>query len=224
MNDKMQREFINIAAHELRTPTQAILGYSELFDMRPEERDEAMKAVARNAFRLQRLTNVILDVTRIEGNSLELSKETFNISDVIFAALEDAKRQVVNGGVKLVYLEPKDIIVEADKARITQVVYDLLNNAIKFTKKGSISVKVVKTPGKKEVAVSVTDSGAGIHKDVQARLFTKFTSKSQTGTGLGLFISKSIVEAHDGKIMARNNDEGRGATFTLTLPIDLTDK
>jgi signal transduction histidine kinase len=217
VNDKMQREFINIAAHELRTPTQAIIGFSELFDIRPEEREETMKAVARNAFRLQRLTEDILDVARIEGKSLELHKEKFNISEVINTALEDTKRQIANGDLRLIYQEPKDIIVEGDKERIAQVISNLLGNAIKFTKKGTIFI-LSENKGN-EVVVSVVDSGSGIDSEIQSRLFTKFTTKSQTGTGLGLYISKSIIEAHGGTIKGVNNKEGSGATFTFTLPL-----
>ena len=217
INEKMQREFINIAAHELRTPTQAIIGFSELFELRPEEREESMKAVARNATRLERLTNDILDVARIEGKSLTLNKEKFNISEVVSAAVDDAKRQIANGDVRLIYQEPKEILVEGDKERITQVISNLLSNAIKFTKKGSIFV--LSEEKGNEVVVSVVDSGSGIDPEIQPRLFTKFTSKSQTGTGLGLFISRSIIEAHGGKITGTNNKEGAGATFTFTLPL-----
>jgi signal transduction histidine kinase len=216
VHDKMQREFINIAAHELRTPTQAIIGFSELFEIRPEEREESMKAVARNAFRLQRLTEDILDVTRIEGKSLELNKEKFNISEVIKTTLEDATRQIANGDLRLVYQEPKDIIVEGDKERVAQVISNLLSNAIKFTKKGTIFI--LSENKDNEAVVLVVDSGSGIDSEIQSRLFTKFTTKSQTGTGLGLFISKSIIEAHGGTISGRNNKEG-GATFTFTLPL-----
>jgi signal transduction histidine kinase len=217
VNEKMQREFINIAAHELRTPTQAIIGYSDLFEMEPEGRDEAMKAVARNAFRLQRLTEDILDASKIEGKSLELHKERFNIAEIITSALEDARRQVANGDLRFVFQDPKDIFIEADKPRITQVIANLLNNATKFTKTGSIFVVAEKNTSDTEVTVSVVDTGTGIDAEIKPRLFTKFASRSQTGTGLGLFISKSIVEAHGGKIQGQNNPEG-GATFSFTLP------
>lgn len=221
--DKMQREFINIAAHELRTPTQAILGYSELFYMRPEDRDEAMKAVARNANRLERLTNDILDVTKIEGNALNLTKEKFNISEVISAALEDVRSRVTNGNIEFVYQCPgNQITVEGDKARITQVVSNLLSNSAKFTQKGTIFVDAEQNDS--EVVVTVKDAGTGIHSDMIPRLFTKFASKSQTGTGLGLFISKSIIEAHGGKIWGENNKDGKGATFGFTLPISKENK
>jgi signal transduction histidine kinase len=222
-NDKMQREFINIAAHELRTPTQAILGFSELFDMRPEVRDEAMRAVARNAARLERLTSDILDVSKIEGNALKLSKEKFSIKEVILSAIEDAKSRLVNGDsadLKIVY-DGSDTTVLADKARLYQVISNLIANSIKFTKKGIISITTEQRNSERgnELIVSVKDTGAGIDPDIVSRLFTKFTSRSQTGTGLGLFISKSIVEAHGGSIQGTNNLDGKGATFAFTLPL-----
>ena len=219
LNEKMQREFINVAAHELRTPTQAILGYSDLFELEPDSRDEAMKAVSRNALRLERLTQDILDVSRIEGKALELNKEKFSIAEVIRPAIEDARKQLANGDIKFAYQNGEDVSVEGDKARITQVVSNLLNNAIKFTKKGIITVRTEKDTGAGHLIVSVIDDGEGIHQDIQPRLFTKFTTKSQTGTGLGLFISKSIVEAHGGTITGRNNN-GKGAVFTFTLPLN----
>jgi signal transduction histidine kinase len=218
VTDKMQREFINIAAHELRTPTQAILGYSDLFYMSPENREESLKAIARNAKRLEGLTNDILDVTKIEGNALNVKKETFNLDKVLSAAVEDSKSQIVNGDIEFVYQGPKDIMVEGDKERITQVISNLLENAVKFTQRGTISI-ITEEKGNNEVMISVIDRGIGIHPDIKPRLFTKFASKSQTGTGLGLFISKSIVEAHGGEIWAKDNEDGMGATFTFTLPL-----
>ena len=212
-HDRMQREFINVAAHELRTPTQAIIGYSDLFYLRPESREEAIKAIARNAERLERLTRDILDVTRIEGHRLDLYKEKFDISEVIASAIEDTKRRLDdNNYIKFEYT-PRKIVVEADRIRIAQVVSNLLNNAVKFTKQGTVYISVDNKDG--QATVSVKDSGGGIDPEITSRLFTKFTSKSQTGTGLGLFISKSIIEAHGGRIWAENNKDGKGATFTF---------
>jgi two-component system, OmpR family, sensor histidine kinase VicK len=219
--DRMQREFINIAAHELRTPTQAILGYSDLFYMKPESREEAIQVVARNALRLERLTNDILDVTKIEAQKLNLKKETFNLNELVQAALEDAKLQIANcDNIEFVsnFKQQDKILVDADKARITQVISNLVSNAIKFTKRGKISI-TTEVRADNQAIVSVQDTGTGIHDDIMPRLFTKFATKSQTGTGLGLFISKSIIEAHGGKIWAENNDDGKGATFTFTLPL-----
>jgi signal transduction histidine kinase len=214
VHDRLQKEFINVAAHELRTPTQAILGYAELLQMDPTDRDEMIKAIYRNSVRLQRLTSDILDVTRIESEALRIDKEKFNLNDVVQAAMQDAKSQLANGKVKFVY-EPRDIYVQADRGRISQVMANLLDNATKFTKQGSVTISVEKREG--QAIVSVQDTGAGIDQDIMPRLFSKFATKSDKGTGLGLFISKSIIEAHGGRIWCSNNP-GKGATFAFSLP------
>jgi two-component system, OmpR family, sensor histidine kinase VicK len=226
---KMQKEFINIASHEMKTPTQAIIAYTELLGQHPERRDQMIQAISRNALRLQRLTNDILDVTRIESQTLNLHKEQFNLGDLIRSIVEDHRRQTDQNknNVRILHnirLKKKNasLIVYADRGRLTQVLSNLLSNAIKFTlekkeKRQVVSVSASMNNG--DVIVSVKDSGEGIHPDIFSRLFTKFTTKSFTGTGLGLFISKSIVEAHGGKIWAENNDNRKGATFTFSLPI-----
>ncbi len=226
---RMQKEFINIASHEMKTPTQAIIAYTELLRQHPERRDQMIQAISRNALRLQRLTNDILDVTRIESQTLNLHKEQFNLGDLIRSIVEDHRRQTDQNknNVRILHnirLKKKNasLIVYADRGRLTQVLSNLLSNAIKFTlekkeKRQVVSVSASMNNG--EVIVSVKDSGEGIHPDIFSRLFTKFTTKSFTGTGLGLFISKSIVEAHGGKIWAENNDNRKGATFTFSLPI-----
>ncbi|MDQ4066484.1 MAG: sensor histidine kinase [Thermoproteota archaeon] len=216
-HDRMQREFINVAAHELRTPTQAIIGYSDLFYLRPESREESIKGISRNAERLESLTRDILDVTRIEGHRLDLNKEKFDISQVVGSAIDDTRGRVDDSNIKFEYT-PRKIVVEADRMRISQVVSNLLSNAVKFTKQGTVYISVDNEDG--EVVVSVRDTGPGIDPEIMPRLFTKFTSKSQTGTGLGLFISKSIIEAHGGKIWAENNKDKKGATVTFRLPLE----
>jgi signal transduction histidine kinase len=217
VHDRMQREFINVAAHELRTPTQAIIGYSELFYIRPESRDEAMKAIARNSERLDRLTSAILDVTRIEGQKLTLNREKFNLSEVLSSAVEDAKSTIGDSNVKFEHSTPRNIVVEADRERISQVISNLLNNAVKFTKRGTIYISEETKDGR--AVVSIKDTGTGIDPEIMSMLFTKFTTKSQTGTGLGLFIAKSIIEAHGGRIWAENNKDAKGATFIFSLPL-----
>jgi signal transduction histidine kinase len=216
-HDRMQREFINVAAHELRTPTQAIIGYSDLFYLRPESREESIKAITRNAERLESLTRDILDVTRIEGRRLDLSKEKFDISEVVASAIDDTMRRVEDSNIKFEFA-PRKIVVEADRMRISQVVSNLLSNAVKFTKQGTVYISTDSKDG--QVVVSVKDTGSGIDPEIMPRLFTKFTSKSQTGTGLGLFISKSIIEAHGGRIWAENNTERKGATLAFRLPLE----
>ncbi len=223
IHDKMQQEFINIASHEMKTPTQAILGYSKLIQRHPEKREVMMEAIARNATRLQRLTNDILDVTRIETQSLKLNMERVNLNGLMSDIMEDYRNEIEksNKDVKLLH-EPQDqtIELEVDKNRLTQVISNLLSNAIKFTKKGII--RVTEEVKDSKALVSIKDTGQGIDLEIFPRLFLKFAAKSETGTGLGLFISKSIVEAHGGKIWAENNDSSdgkKGATFTFSIPL-----
>jgi signal transduction histidine kinase len=222
-HDKMQKEFINIAAHELRTPTQAILGYSELMEhANPQDVKAAAAAILRNANRLKRLTDDILDITRIESQSLNLTMEEFDLNEKITNVIQDTKsssHHLINGGTTEIIFErsAQDLHVYGDKVRIFQVLSNLLRNAMKFTRNGNISIKAEQKDG--YAIVNVKDNGTGIDPEIMPRLFTKFASKSQTGTGLGLFISKSIIEAHGGKIWAENNKDGRGATFGFTLPI-----
>jgi signal transduction histidine kinase len=237
----MQKEFINVASHELKTPTQAILGFSHLLQNHPERRDEMINAIERNAVRLQSLTNSILDISRIESQTLKLNKEKFNINQKIRDVIDDLKSR---HQVEITFADPKvdPIVVEADKIRIYEVISNLLVNAIKFTQKnssssddgnslgeGTITVftaiksnqayKKGTTSSVEEVIISIRDRGAGIDPDIQDRLFSKFVTKSETGTGLGLYISKGIIEAHGGRIWAENNAEGKGATFYFSLPL-----
>ena len=234
MHDMLQREFINIAAHELRTPTQAILGYAELTQMPDSNlnKDEALSKIMKNAKRLQSLTEDILDVTRIESQTLKLNKTRFDLRDTAANVLDDY-RNTVQAGKDLEYLlldADKPAFVLADKERISQVLSNLVSNALKFTKSGIISASIEEEfrtdeedkekKEKKELIVSVKDTGTGIDSDIMPHLFTKFVSKSPVGTGLGLFISKSIVQAHGGRIWAENNPDGKGATFRFSLPIE----
>jgi signal transduction histidine kinase len=222
INDKMQKEFIHIAAHELRTPIQPILGLTQVLynKIKDSEHVELLTVVINNARRLQRLTEDILDVTKIESQSLNLRKEKLNLNDMVAMALEDYKDEIgkTNGKLKLVYEDKENdntLIVEADKNRLFQVLGNLLTNAFKFTKEGAISVSIEKKDT--YAIVSIKDTGTGIDPEIFPRLFTKFATKSVTGTGLGLYISKGIIEAHDGRIWAENNADGKGATFYFRL-------
>jgi signal transduction histidine kinase len=225
--DRLQREFINIAAHELRTPIQPILGMAELIESSLQEKKdasikpEAIGMIARNARRLQRLSEDILDIARIESNSLTLHKTLLSLKNVIVLLVEDCRKQIQMDGrdVKILYPQPDDIEVYADKERIMQVLGNLLSNALKFTKQGKITIHSEQSNDKNHLIVKVSDTGLGIDPALRLRLFTKFATKSDKGTGLGLYISKSIVEAHGGKIWAEINSDGKGSTFTFTLPI-----
>jgi signal transduction histidine kinase len=231
VQENMQKEFINVAAHELRTPTQSITGYSELLAADPENSIKYVNPILRNARRLQRLSEDILDVTRIESQSLKLNKEEFDLNDVISSIVGDHRSIMLDNEISTnlnIKYEPKSIIVNADKGRISQVISNLLSNAIKFTttakdrkEKGIISLVVEEDEKNSEVIISVKDTGQGIDPKILPRLFGKFVTKSSAaGTGLGLFISKNIVEAHGGKIWAITNVDGEGTTFSFTLPLN----
>jgi signal transduction histidine kinase len=223
VHDKMQKDFINIAAHELRTPIQPILGLSEavLSKSKDETQKELLEVVVRNAKRLTTLIENILDVTRIENQSLSLRKERLNINGIVLNILEEyeGRDNKKKDNVKIVFTPKDDFFVEADKGRVMQVISNLMNNAIKFTLKGTITVTTKKKEENNEIIVSIKDTGSGIDPEIMSRLFSKFATKSQTGTGLGLFISQNIVEAHGGKIWAENNSDGKGSTFSFSLPL-----
>jgi two-component system sensor histidine kinase VicK len=219
VHDKMQKEFVNIAAHELRTPIQPILGLSEILqDFVNKEPERAyVEIILRNARRLEKLTEDLLDVTRIEGHSLNLNKESFDLKDVILDQIRDFQNHVENNNIKILY-DHKQAIVRADKARIMQVIANLLRNAITFTEQGGL-ISITTDVKSDEVIISVKDTGSGISQEMYPKLFTKFATKSEKGTGLGLFISKSIIEAHGGRIWAENNKDNKGSTFSFTLPV-----
>ena len=233
--DKLKDDFINVAAHELRTPIQPIIGLSGILrsQIKDSKQQELLDVIVRSAKRLQRLAEDILDVTRIESHNLMLRKEKFNLNEIISNAISDTTNQVIIkenkvNSVKLEFTNSRDkgeggeqgnspAIIEADKGRISQVVSNMLANAVKFTNEGIIKVATEKKDN--EIVISIKDTGAGIDSEILQRLFTKFATTSTTGTGLGLFISKSIVEAHGGRIWAKNNFDGKGATFYFSLPL-----
>ena len=230
VHDLMQKEFLNIASHEMKTPTQTILLHSNLLSINSALGHESIEAIIRNATRLQKLVNDILDITRIESKSLKLNKERLNLNEIIVPVLEEYSSQVDSGRLTIQYEASCNIYAHGDKARITQVISNLLDNAIKFTKEGFISIST--TPIDDDyVLVSITDTGPGIDSKVFPRIFDKFVTKSEHGIGLGLYISKSIIEAHGGKICAHNNKDvnknckfniyhpqmNEGSTFSFTL-------
>jgi signal transduction histidine kinase len=243
VHDKMQKEFINVAAHELRTPIQPIIGLAEVLRSNKVQdishQQELLDAIIRNAIRLKQLTEDMLDVSKIESKSLNLKKEQLNLNDLISNILQDYYKYELgnaNRDIKLLLNKPGNhqeaIFVEADRHRLTQVIYNLLSNAVKFTSKKEgkgggrggetilVNIKKEDDDDGKEVIVSIKDRGVGIDPEIMPRLFSKFATKSFEGTGLGLYISKGIIEAHGGKMWAENNTDGKGATFYFSLPLN----
>jgi signal transduction histidine kinase len=238
---KNQKDFVNIAAHEIRTPAQSILGYAEMLDMEHIGSKQYVIPILRNAERLRRLTEDILHLAKIESHTLKLNKEQFCLGKVVLSVIQDLFNQIgrYNGKKTNVHFfggNWKDIVVEADKEGIMQVISNIVSNAIRSAKEGDVDISIERKDGfidsdngksnnnddnnKGEVIVSVKDTGIGIDPDVFPRLFSKFAATSETGgSGLGLFISKSIIEAHGGTIWAENNANGKGATFSFSLPI-----
>ena len=249
MQDKIQSDFIKVAAHELRNPIQPILGMAQIVKSVITQKKEVninqtcdhLDIIIRNARKLQRLTDDVLDINRIETNSLHIRKDTFNLKELIQVLVDDYKSPNNNEkkydsniyrNIELSCLFPSitkdrqnaDLFpIEADRDRISQVISNLLSNALKFTNEDDtiyVTIEKKDTGSIGEVTVSIKDTGTGIDPEIFPRLFTKFATKSDKGTGLGLFISKSIVEAHGGKIWAKNNSDGKkGSTFAFNIPL-----
>jgi two-component system sensor histidine kinase VicK len=247
LQEKMEKEFVNMAAHELRTPVQPLLGMTDILMSKFEEDEqqqqqeagkkktqnnkkkeitvtkEEIEMIARNVKRLERLTSDILDVSRIEGNALKLNLEVIDLNEKIRTVVNDEISAIPQGkALKIIFdqREKAPLFVKGDKSRLFEVLSNLIGNAIKFTDSGgTITVTAEKTAAKNEAIVSIKDTGKGIDMEILPRLFSKFASKSDKGTGLGLFLSKGIIQAHGGKIWAENNKDGIGATFRFTLPL-----
>lgn len=241
-NEKLKDDFINIAAHELRTPIQPILGLSDLINSTLQnntseidkfELKNDIKVIYRNAKKLQKLTDDILDVSRIDSHILNLNTSQFDFVKLVKNTIQDfitnSEKKEENVSIDCNFLNEtkskevldQSILVEGDKARISQVLLNLLSNARKFTEGGKITVTVLMKKDCKEVIVSISDKGKGINSEVMNHLFKKFISRSDSGTGLGLYISKNIIEAHRGKIWASNNQNGIGSTFSFSIPVEL---
>jgi signal transduction histidine kinase len=229
IHDNMQKEFINVAAHELRTPIMPILGEAELLENDISDNDyakvskEQISSIIRNAKRLDRLAADILDVTNIEGKSLKLNKASFDIDEILSELVTEYSRQIEGDLAKnkklTISYDPIHVKIFADRYRVTQVISNIINNAIKFTDQGVISI--IGNVNDKELSVQISDTGKGIDGEIVSRLFDKFVSRSEQGTGLGLFISKNIIESHGGTISGFNQENGTGATFIFTLPLNL---
>ena len=240
IHDKMQKEFINIVAHDLRTPLTPIIGLTEY--VRDKTKDvhhmELLDRVVKDAKKLSYLNEKILDVTKFESKLFKPNKEVFSLNELIVNVikelehiLDDAKK------IKFEYHFDTEYLVDADSRRIGQVISNLIDNSIKSileqgTGRGVISIstsieKITSTlPNLGDdyypqhmIIVSIKDTGIALDNEILPRLFTKFATKSFQGTGLGLYLSKNIIEAHGGKIWAENNKDRFGATVSFSLPL-----
>jgi len=221
-HDAMEKEFVNLAAHELRTPSQSIIGYSEMLRDSPERNKRYEEAILRSAERLHSLVTNMLNIARIESQTMKLNKTNFDLNTKIENVIDDASQEFklrADDKVRIDFKPTDKINVIADEEKILQVFANLLSNALKFTNKGVINITVRRHEEVDKAIVSIRDSGSGIAPDIIPHLFSKFKTKSEKGLGLGLYISKSIVDAHHGKIEAYNNPNAEGATFVVTLPL-----
>ena len=221
-HDALEKEFIDLAAHELRTPSQSIIGYSELLKALPERNKQYEEAISRNAERLYSLVTNMLSAARIESQTMKLNKTVFDLNSKIQNVIRDISQQVDSDKrdkVRIDFNPIGKINIIADKEKIFQVFANLLNNAIKFTDYGTITISAKQGDNTNEAIVTIKDSGPGIDPEIIPHLFSKFKTKSEKGLGLGLYISKSIIEAHHGKIEAHNNVNSKGCTFVVTLPL-----
>lgn len=241
LQDRLQKEFINIAAHELRNPIQSLLGFSDiLMNMKGniEACNKFIITINQSTKRLARLVDKVLNVTQLENELLILNKETFNLEQLIIDIVKEYNNNLHflnKDQLEIEYMPQKDcddkkttfcksglFTVYADKVRIIQVIMNMLENAVEFTKVGKIHVNILNTLDSNELLLSISDSGCGIDSDVLPKLFSKFVSTSKKGTGLGLYISRKIIEAHGGKIWAENcfdaNNKMTGSKFTFSLP------
>jgi signal transduction histidine kinase len=228
-HDKLQKEFIDMAAHELRTPIQPILGLTDVLrdHVSDSHQSRLLDVIMRNARRLQRLSCDILDVSKIESSLLKLSKSPIDLNEKIKTVINDIQNGYDtegNNNVKIVFQPKESITVYADRDRIYQVLSNLLNNAVKFTKNGIVTINTSLNRStnnhNNEAIITIMDTGRGITPELMPKLFSKFVTSSHTGTGLGLFISKGIIEAHGGRIWAENNSNGVGASFSFSLPLN----
>jgi len=241
VQDRLQKEFINIAAHELRNPVQSLLGFSDILMNTTGNIESYSKFIVtmnQSTKRLARLIDKVLDVTQLENELLILNKENFSLEKLVIEIVREYNNTINllnRNQLEILYdSRPNDFnnvksegsrnfgYVFADRTRIIQVIMNILENAIEFTERGTITLRLSENMTTHEVVLTVSDSGSGIDPAILPNLFTKFVSKSRKGTGLGLYISKKIIEAHKGMIWAENcydsNNKIKGSKFTLILP------
>ncbi|MDO8570108.1 MAG: GAF domain-containing sensor histidine kinase [Candidatus Daviesbacteria bacterium] len=233
--DKLKDDFVSVASHELRTPMTAIRSYAWMALNRPDVilTDKMKKYLERTLISTERLINLVndmLNVSRIEAGSIEIRPKSFDIRALTNEVMIEVGTKASEKSLHLEVEQGSTLDIFADQDKVHQILLNLIGNALKFTpNEGKISINLF--PDGKMVDISVTDSGVGIAEDDQSRLFKKFerldnsyvSSATSGGTGLGLFISKSLVELMGGKIWASSQGSGKGSTFTFSLPLATTE-
>lgn len=227
--DRMKDEFLNIAAHELRTPLTSIIGLTEIIKEQKSSLSSPLPKyidiVHNEGIRLAHIIKRMLTITRFESGKETVQIESFNLPTLISSLVPNlnaiAKKKKSRIATKI---DKKNIVIKSDKEKITQIIYNLVDNAIKYGPEGQTITITVTKPEKNRVKVEVIDRGQGIAPELQEKLFTKFSqlepslTRSQEGTGLGLYICKLIIVALGGKIGVKSQ-LGKGSTFYFTLPI-----
>jgi signal transduction histidine kinase len=229
--DRMKNEFISIASHEIRTPVQPILMFSELAQRGNIDPMTALRGISAEARRLKLLTDDILDVTKIEGMKINLDLKATDLYQLVESVVSSlAISNVKNNDVKLELEQIGqsdaamcNVHCLIDSERVEQVLTNVIGNALKFTTKGSVKIHTSFLRHEYRFAIDVIDTGPGIPAEIMPRLFEKFATRNvagvnKNGTGLGLYLSKALIEAHGGEIKAQNNAEGTGAIFSILLP------
>ena len=224
-NITRQSEFIATASHELRTPLTSVqMGVHLLLERAvgelTDKQVEVLSACREDCERLDKLMRDLLDLSRFEAGETKPDFQLIRPRDLINDATKELRPQVESKGLDFIVEAPIDLpLVEADRSQVERVLSNLVVNAMRYTKHGEI--KISAEPGGHSVAVSVSDTGSGIPQDYLPHIFDKFVQvpgAPMGGAGLGLAISRLIIEAHGGQINVQS-EHGRGATFTFTLPI-----
>jgi len=219
--ERMQREFISMVGHELRTPLSALRGHAQLMKRRQRFAERSVDVIIDQADRLERLIRDLTDVSRLEAGRLSVEPEPMDLVELVYGCAEQARGQAQGHVIRVDGLE-EPIIGRWDRDRLAEVLTNLLSNAIKYSPEGG-EVLVTIEQREDDVLVAVHDQGLGIPAERLAHVFDRFYRVQETaamagGLGLGLYISKHLIEAHGGQIWAASDGPDRGSTFSFTLP------
>ena len=224
--DKMKSDFILIAAHELRTPIQPILGSIHLAGKGLISNEEAWKSIEQESKQLSNVANYILDVGKIESGTFTYEMKPIELKLLIDGITSNSSKLASEDGIISIAKEVDrdDVVITGDKERLLQAFGNIVSNAVRFAKNGNITIRTKSDVEQKLIEIKIIDDGPGIPEEIMPILFSKFVTKTQEnerGTGLGLFITKSIIESHKGSVRADNNSAygGKGATITVSLPM-----